>query len=206
RGHRRVGVPDLAKYDLRFASWATGPKPEETVPNMMFDAFEASGKAPKTIAIVTSKFPSVHFLAVGAREVAKKRGVKEVLYLEFEFGSKDFGPIAARVKDANPDLLWMGAIGLEGNLLLDAMKKLDYSPKNDFYLYPAPGPLAVSPEAQGALSVTLFEAQPPLTDNPIAAAFVKEYEARAKAAKLPYTAADVQAAASYSAWQIIGAA
>ena len=100
----------------------------------------------------------------------------------------------------------MGAIGLEGNLLLDAMKKIGYSPKNHFYLYPAPGPLALSPEAKNALSVTLFEAQPPLTDTPTAAAFVKEYEARAKKAGLPYTAADVQAAASFSAWQIIDAA
>ncbi|MGE5146230.1 MAG: amino acid ABC transporter substrate-binding protein, partial [Candidatus Eiseniibacteriota bacterium] len=204
--HHTFGIPGLAKYDMQFASWATGPEPEKTVPNTMFDAFDASGHAPKTVAIVTSKFPSVHFLAVGARDVAKKRGLKEALYLEFEFGSKDFGPIAARVKDANPDLLWMGAIGLEGNLLLDAMKKIGYSPKNHFYLYPAPGPLALSPEAKNALSVTLFEAQPPLTDAPVAAAFVKEYETRAKSAGLPYTAADVQAAASYSAWQIIDAA
>jgi branched-chain amino acid transport system substrate-binding protein len=204
--HHTFGIPGLAKYDRQFASWATGPEPEKTVPNAMFDAFDASGHAPKTVAIVTSKFPSVHFLAVGARNVAKQRGLKEALYLEFEFGSKDFGPIAARVKDANPDLLWMGAIGLEGNLLLDAMKKIGYSPKNHFYLYPAPGPLALSPEAKNALSVTLFEAQPPLTDTPVAAAFVKEYETRAKAAGLPYTAADVQAAASFSAWQIIDAA
>jgi branched-chain amino acid transport system substrate-binding protein len=97
----------------------------------------------------------------------------------------------------------MGAIGLEGNQLLDALKKLDYSPKNHFYLYPAPGPLALSPEAKNALSVTLFEAQPPLTDNPVAGAFAKEYEVRAKKAGLPYTTADVQAAASFSAWQII---
>ena len=36
----------------------------------------------------------------------------------------DFGPIAARVKDAKPDLVWIGDIGLEGNMLLDAMKKI----------------------------------------------------------------------------------
>jgi branched-chain amino acid transport system substrate-binding protein len=27
-----------------------------------------------------------------------------VLFLEWDFGNRDFGPIAARVKDANPDL------------------------------------------------------------------------------------------------------
>jgi branched-chain amino acid transport system substrate-binding protein len=201
--HHTFGIPGLAKYDRQFATWAQGPVPEETVPAALFDALNASGHAPKTIAIVTSKFPSVHFLAVGAREVAKKRGIKEVLYLEFEFGSRDFGPVAARVKDANPDLLWMGAIGLEGNQLLDALKKLDYTPKNHFYLYPAPGPLAVSPEGKNAFSTTLFEAQPPMTDNPVAAAFAKEFQARATKAGLPYTAADVQASVSFAAWQVI---
>ena len=89
---------------------------------------------------MTSKFPSIHFMSLGARDVAKKRGLKEVLFLEWEFGNRDYGPIAARIKDANPDFLWVGAIGLEGNQLLDALKKIDYTPKYHFYMYPAPGP------------------------------------------------------------------
>jgi hypothetical protein len=39
----------------------------------------------------------------------------------------------------------MGDIGLEGNMLLDAMKKIDYVPPQHFYLYPAPGPLVSLP-------------------------------------------------------------
>ena len=64
-----------------------------------------------------------------------------MLFLEWDFGNRDFGPIASRVKDAKPDFVWVGAIGLDGNLLLDAMKKIDYVPPQHFYLYPAPGPL-----------------------------------------------------------------
>lgn len=108
----------------------------------MFDALATLPKPPKTIAIVTSKFPSIYFMSAGAREVAKKRGLQEVLYLEWEFGNRDFGPIASRVKDANPDFVWVGAIGLEGNQLLSAMKNIDYKPPLHFYMYPAPGPLA----------------------------------------------------------------
>src|SRR3546814_1400698 len=67
-------------------------------------------------------------MSLGAREVAKKRGLQEVLFLEWDFGNRDFGLIAARVKDAKPDLVWVGDIGLEGNMLLDAMKKIDYVP------------------------------------------------------------------------------
>ena len=76
-----------------------------------------------------------------------------MLFLEWEFGNRDFGPIASRVKDAKPDFVWVGAIGLDGNLLLDAMKKIDYAPPQHFYLYPAPGPMTKSPEGDRALAL-----------------------------------------------------
>ena len=72
-------------------------------------------------------------------------------------------------------------------------------------MYPAPGPLVTLPEAKNALSVTIFEDQPPFTANPGAADFVKLYRERATAAKLPDPSVEVQAGASYSAWQILEA-
>jgi branched-chain amino acid transport system substrate-binding protein len=129
-----------------------------------------------------------------------------VIFLEWEFGNRDFGPIAARIKDANPDVLWVGAIGLEGNQLLDAMKKIDYAPKYHFYMYPAPGPMVQAAEAKNALAATIFEQDPPFTSNPGAAEFVKIFNERATKAGLPYTGVETQAAASYSAWQVLEAA
>jgi branched-chain amino acid transport system substrate-binding protein len=204
--HHTFGMPHLAKYERQFPTWALGPEPGRTFPNLLFDALAASPKPPRTIAIVTDKFPSVHFMSTGAREVAQKRGLREVLHLEFEFGTKDFGPIAARVKDANPDFLWVGAIGPDGNMLLEALRKIDYTPRGHFYLYPAPGPLARAPEGKNALSTTTFEEHPPFTGNPGAAEFVRLFRERAAQAGLPYQAVDVQAAASYSAWQLLEAA
>ncbi|MFN4310422.1 MAG: amino acid ABC transporter substrate-binding protein [Ferrovibrio sp.] len=204
--HHTFGIPSLAKYDMHFPAWSLGPEPGTTVPNTLFDALAASPKPPKTIAVVTSKFPSVHFMSLGAREVAKKRGLQEVLFLEWEFGNRDFGPIAARVKDAKPDMVFIGDIGLEGNMLLEAMKKIDYEPPVHFHLYPAPGPMATAPEGKNALSVTIFEEHAPYTNNPVAAKFVATYNERAKAAGFPYTKVEVQAAASFTAWQLLEAA
>jgi branched-chain amino acid transport system substrate-binding protein len=204
--HHTFGMPHLAKYERHFPTWALGPEPGRTFPNLLFDALTASPKSPQTIAIVTDKFPSVHFMSTGAREVAQKRGLREVLYLEFEFGTRDFGPIAARIKDANPDFLWVGAIGLDGNMILEALRKIDYTPRSHFYLYPAPGPLARAPEGKNALSTTVFEEHPPFTANPVAGEFVKLFRERAAQAGLPYQAVDVQAAASYTAWQLLEAA
>jgi branched-chain amino acid transport system substrate-binding protein len=201
--HHTFGIPSLSKYDYAFPAWSIGSDPATTVPNTLFDALAASPKPPKTIAIVTSKFPSIYFLSQGGREVAKKRGLQEVLYLEWDFGNRDFGPIAARIKDAKPDLVWMGDIALEGNMLLDAMKKIDYSPPLHFHIYPAPGPMTQSPEGNRALSLTIFEEHAPFTTYPGAAAFLKVFKERATKLGMPYTSVEVQAAASYSAWQII---
>jgi branched-chain amino acid transport system substrate-binding protein len=204
--HHTFGIPSLAKYDAQFPTWSLGPDPAATFPNTVFDALAALPKPPKTIAIVTSKFPSVHFMSLGAREVAKKRGLQEVLFLEWDFGNREFGPIAGRVKDARPDLVWVGAIGLEGNQLLDAMKKIDYTPPLHFYMYPAPGPMVQAPEGKNALAATIFEEHAPFINNPGAAEFVKLFNERAAKAGLPYTGVETQAAASYSAWQVLDAA
>jgi branched-chain amino acid transport system substrate-binding protein len=204
--HHTFGIPNLAKYERQFPTWSLGPEPEKTFPNTVLDALAASSKPPKTIAVVTSKFPSVHFMSLGARDVAKKRGLNEVLFLEWEFGNRDYGPIAARIKEANPDFLWVGAIGLEGNQLIEAMKKIDYTPKEQFYLYPAPGPMVKAPDANYALAGTIFEEHPPFTSNPQAEAFIKVFNERAAKAGLLDTAVDTQAAASYSAWQVLEAA
>ena len=204
--HHTFGIPSLAKYDAQFPTWSLGADPGNTFPNTVLDMLAATPKPPKTIAIVTSKFPSVHFMSLGAREVAKKRGVQEVLFLEWEFGNRDYGPIAARIKDAKPDFVWLGALGLEGNQLLEAMKKIDYTPPYHFYMYPAPGPMVQAPEGKNALAGTIFEEHKPFIDNPGAAEFVKAYNIAAAKAGLPYTGVETQAAASYTAWQVLEAA
>ena len=203
--HHTLGVPSLAKYDMQFPAWSLGSDPGNTVPNTVLDALASTGKSPKTVAIVTSKFPSIHFMSLGAREVFKKKGVNEVLFLEWDFGNRDFGPIANRVKDAKPDFVWVGAIGLDGNLLLDAMKKIDYTPPMHFYMYPAPGPLVALPEAKNALSVTIFEDHMPFLKDPVGAEFAKQFRERAIKAGLPDPSVETQSSASYSAWQILEA-
>jgi branched-chain amino acid transport system substrate-binding protein len=203
--HHTFGIPSMANYDMQFPAWSLGPDPAVTVPNTVFDALAASPRPPKTIAVVTSKFPSVHFMSLGARTIAKKRGLDEVLFLEWDFGNLDYGPIAARIKDANPDFLWVGAIGLEGNQLLEAMNKIGYTPKEHFYMYPAPGPMSKSPLARNAMSMTVFEEHPPFTNAPGAKEFIALYHERAAKAGIPDTSVEVQAAASYTAWQILEA-
>ena len=204
--HTSFGIPKLAKYDMQFQTAGSPFDPEVVWPNHIFDAAAKLPKPPKTIAIVTSKFPSVHAISVGAREVLKKRGLTEVLHLEYEFGNRDYGAIASRIKEANADFLWGGTNGIDPVLMLEAMKKIDYRPPAQVHLFPAPGPMLKMPEAQGSLALTTFESHPPFTDDPAIAKFVTAYGERAKAAGIPYTAVDLQSAIMYSAWQVLEAA
>jgi branched-chain amino acid transport system substrate-binding protein len=204
--HNSFGTPRLAKYDLQFSASGGAGDPETVWPSLVFDAVAAGPKPPKTVAIVTNKFPAAQFISTGAREVAKKRGLTEVLYLEFEFGNRDFGAIASRVKDAKPDLVFVGALGLDGVLLLDAMKKIDYQPPIHFYTFPAPGPMAKLPEATNALALTTFEEHPPFTSDARAARFIEGFRERAAKAALPSTSVDLLASIAYASWQVLEAA
>src|SRR5262249_20528390 len=204
--HHTFGLPHLAKYEMHFPTAAWGPEPNHTMPALVFDALASVANPPKTIAIVTSKFSSAQFMSAGARDVAAQRGLKVVLYLEYEFGTRDFGPIAARIKDVNADLLWVGALGVVANRVRGAWQTLVSVPPRPFPLFPAPGPLAVAPEGKLALSFTQFEEHPPFTTSPKTARLVSLFRERAVKANVPYPFVDVQAANSFAAWQVLEAA
>ncbi|QKK21512.1 amino acid ABC transporter substrate-binding protein [Rhizobium indicum] len=201
-----LGDPSLAPYPLQFPSLPIGPEPHLTDSEVVLDAYTSLPNPPKTIAFITSKFPSALTIAKGGQEVAERRGIENVLSLEYEFGTKDFGAIANRIKAADSDLLWSGAIGMEAVQLLDAMSRIDYQPRNQFYLFPAPGPTAAHPKANGLTSLTWFEAQEPFLSYPGAQEFVTAYNNSAKAAGFPYPRTEYQAAVEFAAWQILAAA
>ena len=205
--HHTFGIPNLAKYEGHFPAWSLGPDPGEHVQQ---HAARRAGRAAEPAQDDRGRDQQVpvdplHGArgARGREEARADRGAVPGVGVR----QPDYGPIAARIKDANPDFIYVGAIGLEGNQLLDALKKIDYTPKYHFYMYPAPGPMATSPDAQerarghdvrGASAVH----QQPETRP----AFVKAFNERAAKAGLPYTSVETQAAASWTAWQLLEAA
>jgi branched-chain amino acid transport system substrate-binding protein len=198
-----MGIPKLQTYDMAFPATPFGPEPDKTYPNVILDAMASLPTPPKSMVILTSKFPSAQFMAQGMKIEAEKRGVKVPLYLEYESGNRDFGAIAARVKEANADFLWVGSLGLESNQILEALRKLDYAPKSSFHLYPAPGPLALSPDGNLAWSSTFLEPDEPFMSRPGVRKIAEAYKARATKANLPYPMIDAQAAGMVSEWQIL---
>ena len=104
------------------------------------------------------------------------------------------------------DAYWLGTMGQLSGLVLSVPLKIDYRPVEHFYMYPAPGPMSKSPLAKNALSMTVFEEHPPYTNAPGAKEFIELYHERAAKAGIPDTNVEVQAAASYTAWQLLEAA
>lgn len=200
-----MGVPALATYEWHFSALVSGPEPQRSLPTKILDCYASTGNPPKTIAIVTSKFPSTQDMAKGMQAIAKERGLKEVAFLEYDVGNRDYGPIASRIKEADPDFMFVGCLGVEGNQLLEALSQVGYTPKRHFYLYPS-GLLAAYPPAARAVSLTNFEDVAPYISSPEAGEFAKAFDAKAKEHGLPYPFVDSQAGNEYSGWQILVAA
>ena len=205
--HHTFGMPHLATTKRHFSAFPFGFEPGVTVPTTLYTGLKSLPNPPKSIAVVTNKFPSAHFISQGARDQAAKHGLKVALYLEYDTGTNDFTPIATRLREANADFVWVGAVGLDGNLLLEAMQKINYRAPGIYFLFPAPGPLlAVGKASDYALSITTMEEHPPFTNDPEAADLVRRYHEKATAAGLKYRDVDMQASCSFAAWQTLTAA
>ncbi|HXR87462.1 MAG TPA: amino acid ABC transporter substrate-binding protein [Stellaceae bacterium] len=200
-----MGTPDLATYEWHFAANVLGGHPDVTNAGIIMDALSSTAHPPKTVAMLTLKFPSTSFFAAGARKVFPDRGMNVALDIEYDVGTRDFTAIADRIKNAQADFLWMGCLGVDGNLLLEAMSKIGYRPPRHFYLFPSPS-IAEASGAEEALGITNFDDGPPYTDDPVGRDFARMFDERAKAAKMPYPRVDSQAANEYASWQILTAA
>ncbi|HEV2782522.1 MAG TPA: amino acid ABC transporter substrate-binding protein [Actinophytocola sp.] len=213
--HTSVLAP-LMTYECQFPGWSIGPKPNEFVPNQLFDAVASLPNPPKKVAILTNQNGSTDFVSYGSQSdqtgavsIAKQRGLTVAPEIRYPPSTTDWAPLAAQVRDAAPDLVINHGLGVDPVNLLQAMAQLGYKPPLMFSLFPAPGPpLGLGPAAEGLLSVTIFEPNKSTLDKlgKEATEIVEEFKTRATDAKLPYTVFETQAAASWTAWEILVAA
>ncbi|MPZ79752.1 MAG: ABC transporter substrate-binding protein [Actinophytocola sp.] len=213
--HTSVLAP-LMDYECQFPGWSIGPEPNKFVPDQLFDAVASLPNPPTKVAIVTNQNGSTDFISygsdadrTGAVSIATQRGLDVVAEVRYPPTTTDWAPIATQVRDAAPDLVINNGLGVDPVNLLQAMAQLNYTPPLMFSLFPAPGPpLGLGATADGLLSVTIFEPNKSTLDKlgPEATEIVDEFQSRAEAADLPYTVFETQAAASWTAWEILAAA
>jgi branched-chain amino acid transport system substrate-binding protein len=212
--HTSVLAP-LMDYECQFPGWSIGPEPNRFVPDQLFDAVASLPNPPTRVAILTNQNGSTDFVSYGSEDdrtgavsIAKERGLNVVAEVRYPPATTDWTPIATQVRDAAPDLVANFGLGVDPVNLLQAMAQLNYRPPLMFSLFPAPGPpLGLGAAADGLLSVTIFEPDKSTLDRlgPEAAEIVGEFQKRAEDAGLPYTVFETQAAASWTAWEILAA-
>jgi branched-chain amino acid transport system substrate-binding protein len=211
--HTSVLAP-LMKYPCQFPGWSFGFAPNEFVPGQLFDAMASLPRPPKKIAILTNQNGSTDFVSYGAGDnkkgfvsIARERGLEVVAEIKYPPGAAaNWASLAIQVRDAKPDLVINSGLGIDPVNLLQAMAQLNYAPPLMYSLFPAPGPLLkLGPTADRFLSVTLFEPNQAILDKlgPAATEIVNDFKSRATQAKLPYTAPETQAVASWNAWEIL---
>jgi branched-chain amino acid transport system substrate-binding protein len=210
--HHTASLTYAYTYGCHFSSWSTGLHPNQTNPALLYDALESTGTPPESIGFVINQFPGTQFIAYGqpnteeggAVALARERGWDVALDVQFPSDISDWGPIAAQVRDADPDFLFMGALGVDAPNLISAMEAINYRPAGMFSQWPAPGPLVGAGEpADGMMSVTIFEEHPPFTDDPEAVEVAGAISQALAGAGLPYTKVETQAAASWTAWEYL---
>jgi branched-chain amino acid transport system substrate-binding protein len=200
--------------DCQFPAWSLGRDPAVDVPNMVFDLLESQGTPPKRVAFVTNQSGSTDYISHGqpdaeggnAIQVARDRGYDVVLDTSYPPDTTEWGPVAAEIREADPDFLWISGIALDSTNLIQAMKQLRYDPPQMFDLFPAPGPLlGVGEDVEGMLAVSLFEPNKAALDRlgSEATEIADSFSAAAEKEGLPYTAFETQAAASWTAWEIL---
>ncbi len=205
--HHTSGLSYAYTYERHFSLTPTGLHPNITQAETLFEALEASGAPPKTVAFVISQFSLDQFLAHGyegaggAVDVAEARGYEVVLEVEYPAGTTDFSAIAAQVEAADADFLYMLGVGLDGLNLIKAMQALDYHPPA---IYPALSPLGpLIGTGENVLNILAFAPSEPYLSYPDAAWLIEAYPPAAAEAGLRSTALDATAAQSWATWQLL---
>jgi len=86
-------------------------------------------KRPKSVALPYTDTLFSSSIIDGARDLAKKEGVKIVFDEKYPVDVKDLVPIVRKIKDANPDIIIAGTYYVDAVLMVKALEAIKYRPK-----------------------------------------------------------------------------
>jgi branched-chain amino acid transport system substrate-binding protein len=109
-----IGLLGLAvnsefNYPRYFAMIPSGPDPKPAFTQGFFDTAMAQNPKPQTVAIVYADAEFSNNVADGARDNAKKAGLKVVYDRSYPPTTTDFSPIVRAIQATNPDLVVVGS-------------------------------------------------------------------------------------------------
>lgn len=104
-----LAVNEKFNYPNYFQIMPTGPSPKTDWSSGFFEIGMAQSPQPKTIALVGADAEFARNAVAGARENAKKHGLKIVYDKTYPPGTADFTPILRSIQAENPDIIFVGS-------------------------------------------------------------------------------------------------
>src|SRR5581483_11538539 len=96
-------------YPNYFTMFPVGPEPKTDFTRAFFDLAASQSPKPQSLAIVAADAEYSQLDAQGAREHAKRLGLKIVYDRSYPPPTLDFTPIVRAVQAANPDIVFVGS-------------------------------------------------------------------------------------------------
>jgi len=98
-------------------------------------AFANLKNKPKTAAIVGADILFTSLACEGFKKYCKKNGIKIVHYELFPMRLQDYNSLFMKVKEKNPDVLFVGSHLLVAMRTIKALKEINYTPKGIAFSY-----------------------------------------------------------------------
>lgn len=172
-------------YDRYFSMIPSGPDPKPAFTEGFFQAAMAQSPKPTTVAFASADIEFAHNCVDGARENAKKLGLKTVYDKTYPGNNTDFSPIIRAVQAANPDIFLICSYVTDSVGMVQALNEVGYKPKmvgGGMVGLQSPAiKTKLGPMLNGIVDYDMWEPAPKM-QNPEILAFLKKYQAKAGAA------------------------
>ena len=122
-----LAANDEFKYDRYFQLQPNGPQAKYELSKGFFDIASAMNPKPKTVAMVGADAEYPKHALDGARENAKKAGIKIVYDRTYPPAQIDFAPIVRSIKATNPDLLFMATYPPDSVGMITSIHEIGFS-------------------------------------------------------------------------------
>ncbi len=123
-GFVALAISGQFKYDRYFQIGPFGPDSQLAWSKGFFDLAMSMNPKPQTIAIVAGDAEYPRFASDGAREHAKRLGLKIVYDRSYPPSTTDFTPVVRAIQAANPDIVYVASYPADSAGLLRSVNEL----------------------------------------------------------------------------------
>lgn len=124
-----LGVNTEFKYDKFFAMIPSGPDPKPSFTTGFFEIAAAQNPKPQTVAFIAADQEFSKNACDGAKDNAKKIGLRTVYDRSYPPNTTDFTPVMRGVAAANPDVVTVCSYPLDSVGIVKATNEINFKPK-----------------------------------------------------------------------------